>query len=164
MLRDVVRKRMVEAMKNKDKRAKDVYAYLLDEIQKADKNRKTEDDPNPPAFTEAEEVAVAQKVVKAIKSGVDKTMAEAAKNGIKQEDLKAYLEDCEYKIKMYSEFLPEEMSEEKIKAMILETVEGLEAPVNKGMLMKGLMPKVKGKNADGKLVNALVDKYLKGEF
>jgi uncharacterized protein YqeY len=162
MIRDIVRQKMITAMKNKDKRTKDVYAYLLDQIQKEEKSRQSDKNPNP-VLTDADEVAVCQKVVKAIKSGVDKTMSEAVKNGVKMYDLKNYIEDCEFKIKLYSEFLPEEMSEEQIKSVILETANELGENVNKGMLMKNLMPKVKGK-ADGKLVSTLVEKYLNGEL
>lgn len=162
MIRDVVRQKMIAAMKNKDKRTKDVYAYLLDEIQKEEKSRQNANNPNP-ALTDADEIAVCQKVVKAIKSGVDKTLAEAKKNGVKMDDLKDYIEDCEFKIKLYSEFLPEEMSEEQIRAVILETANELGGSINKGMLMKNLMPKVKGK-ADGKLVSALVERYLKSKI
>lgn len=160
MIRDVVRQKMIAAMKNKDKRTKDVYASLLDEIQKEEKSRQSVNNPNP-SLTDADEVAVCQKVVKSIKAGLDKTLSEAEKNGIKMEKLSAYIEDCNFKIGLYSEFLPEEMSEEQIRAVILETANELGGSVNKGMLMKNLMPKVKGK-ADGKLVSTLVERYLKG--
>lgn len=162
MIRDIVRQKMISAMKNKDKRTKDVYAYLLDEIQKEEKSRQSAKTPNP-KLTSSDELAVVQRVVKAIKSGVDKTVAEAEKKGIEKAELKDYIEDCEFKVKLYAEFLPEEMSEEQIKAVILETVNELGGNVNKGMLMKNLMPKVRGK-CDGKIVNALVEKFIKGEL
>lgn len=164
MIRDIVRQKMISAMKDKDKRTKDVYAYLLDQIQKEEKSRQSDKNPNP-VLSDADEITVVQRVVKQIKSGVDKTLAEVEANGIKKKDeLNTYIEDCEFKIKLYSEFLPEEMSEEQIKVVILETVNEMGGSVaNKGVLMKNLMPKVKGK-ADGKMVNMLVERFIKGEL
>jgi uncharacterized protein YqeY len=52
------------------------------------------------------------------------------------------------------------MTAEEIQKVIEETASAIEVPINKGILMKNLMPKVKGK-VDGKLVSALVEEYLK---
>ena len=160
----IVRGKMVDAMKAKDKRTKDVYAYLLDQIQKEDKGRKNEENPNPPPLTAEEEIAVIERVVKQIRTGVDKTVKQAnEKENLSAEtkkELETYIADREFEIKLYSEFLPKKMDTDEINAIITEVIESLGDNVNKGMVMKNLMPKVKGK-ADGKLVNKLVEAALR---
>lgn len=70
---------------------------------------------------------------------------------------------CKTRIAVYSEFVPKLMSEDEIRAQIAEVVSklGLDAPSpkDKGLIMKNLMPLVKGK-ADGALVNRLVGEAL----
>lgn len=161
-LSETIRARMYDAMKNKDKSKKDIYAYLLDQIQKEQKSRVSAQNPNP-VLTEADEVAVCQRVVKAIKSGMDKSIEEAKENNISLDNMKDYIADCEYKIGVYSEFLPKQMSEDEINEAIKKAFDMIpdatNAQINKGMVMKVLMPMVKGK-ADGKLVSNLVDNAI----
>ncbi|UCD17038.1 MAG: GatB/YqeY domain-containing protein [Candidatus Zixiibacteriota bacterium] len=67
-------------------------------------------------------------------------------------------------LKIIEEYLPEQLSEEKlgqlINAAIAET--GADSPTKLGLVMKHLMPDIKGK-ADGKLVNRLVREMLAGK-
>lgn len=58
-------------------------------------------------------------------------------------------------------YLPEQMDEATIRAVVTETVAevGASGPGDLGKVMGALMPKVKGK-ADGKLVNAVVRETL----
>ena len=151
---EVVRARMVEAMKAKDKEKKDIYAYLLDQIQKEQKSRVSAANPNP-VLTEADEIAVCQRVVKAMKSGMDKSIEEAKAKNLNLDNMKDYIADCEFKISVYSEFLPKQMSEDEINAVIDEVMSGMSRPVNQGMVIKATMGRVKGL-ADGKLVSELV--------
>ena len=55
------------------------------------------------------------------------------------------------------EYLPAQLTEAEVKALVDEAVAavGAKDPKDMGKVMKELMPKVKGK-ADGKLVNQLV--------
>ena len=159
MIKEIVREKMIAAMKAKDEKQKTVYKYLLDQLMKAEKAKQTAENPNP-VLAEAEEVAVIQSLIKQTKGGIDKTMAEAAKKGINPTDLSEFVEEREFELKLYSEFVPAEMTAEEIQNVIKEVAETLPAPINKGMLMKNLMPKVKGK-ADGKLVSTLVEEFLK---
>ena len=73
------------------------------------------------------------------------------------------IDQCKARLAGLSEFAPEEMSEDAIRAVIREVIAGLgiENPTgrDKGKIMKELMPKVKGK-ADGSLVNKLVGELL----
>ena len=152
----IARGRMVDAMKAKDKYTKDVYAYLIDQIQKEQKSRVSAKNPNP-VLTEKDEIAVCQRIVKAIKSGADKSVAEAKDKGINLDNMKDYLEDCERKVAIYSEFLPKQMSEDEIVAIAQEIIAPMEGPINKGMIMKPLLAKV---TADGKVVSQIVDRLV----
>ena len=107
-------------------------------------------------------ILVVQALIKQTRGAVDKTMADAKKNGVnpdKMAELDKFVAEREYELKLYAEFVPAEMTADEIQKVIVETVASLSAPVNKGILMKNLMPKVKGK-ADGKLVAELVEQYL----
>lgn len=161
MIKEVVRNKMVTAMKAKDEQQKMVYKYLLDQLMKAEKAKQSATNPNP-VLSEAEEVAVVQALIKQTRGGIEKTLAEAKKNGVnpdKMADLNKFVADREYELKLYAEFVPAEMTADEIQKVIEETVATLPTPINKGMLMKNLMPKVKGK-ADGKLVSEMVEKYI----
>jgi uncharacterized protein YqeY len=61
-------------------------------------------------------------------------------------------------------YLPEQLSEEKLREIILESIRetGADSPAKAGMVMKDLMPKIKGK-ADGKLASRLVAEILAGK-
>ncbi|HDG61765.1 MAG TPA: GatB/YqeY domain-containing protein [Thermotoga sp.] len=67
----------------------------------------------------------------------------------------------EEELKIIESYLPERMSEEEIKELVLKTIEEVKAtsPKDLGKIMKVIMPKVKGR-ADGKLVNEMVRKIL----
>lgn len=104
-------------------------------------------------LTEAEEYEVVKKEMKQTKETLD--LAPADRTDI--------IEQCKARLAVLSEFAPEEMSEEAIRAAIQEVVDalGIDKPTgkDKGRIMKELMPKVKGK-ADGALVNKLVGETL----
>lgn len=143
---DEIRAEMVTAMKNKDKDRKETLSMLLAAL----KNKaidKRED------LTEAEEYEVIKKEIKQTKETLE--MAPADRTDI--------IEQCEKRIAVLSEFAPEEMSEEAIKAVIEEVLRqlGITEPSakDKGKIMKELMPRVKGK-ADGALVNKIVGEML----
>lgn len=64
-------------------------------------------------------------------------------------------------IEIISEYLPQQLTEEEIKAIVVQTMQetGASSKADLGKLMGALMPKVKGV-ADGKLVNAIVQQSL----
>jgi len=64
-------------------------------------------------------------------------------------------------LEIIQEYLPEQLSEEKLRALVTEAIEksGADSPAKMGLVMKELMPQVKGK-ADGKVVKDLVVEYL----
>jgi uncharacterized protein YqeY len=60
-----------------------------------------------------------------------------------------------------TKYLPEQLSEDTLKELITESIKetGADSPKQMGLIMKDLMPKIKGK-ADGKLVSRLVNQML----
>ena len=76
----------------------------------------------------------------------------------KREDL-AHKE--EFELGVISGYLPQQLSEEKLRELIREAISetGADSPQKMGLVMKALMPKVKGQ-ADGKLVSRLVSEFL----
>ena len=143
MLQTIIREKMFAALKAKDKRLKDAYSMILNELKNKEIALLRE-------LTEQEEVEVIAKMVKQAKEAIA-----CIPNGTNQD----FVADREFEISVYSEFLPEQMSDDEIKNIILETMKenGIDIITNqtKGLLMKNLMPKVKGK-ADGKLVASIV--------
>ena len=143
---DKVRAEMVAAMKNKEKERKESLSTLLSALKNKAIDKRAD-------LTEEEEYAVVKKEMKQTKETLD--LAPADRTDI--------IEQCRARLAVLSEFAPEEMSEDAIRAVIQEVAAslGLENPTgkDKGKMMKELMPKVKGK-ADGKLVNELVSTFF----
>ncbi len=67
----------------------------------------------------------------------------------------------EQELKVISGYLPEQLTEERLRQIITETITetGADSPQKMGLVMKALMPKIKGQ-ADGKLVSRLVTELL----
>ena len=65
------------------------------------------------------------------------------------------LEEYQTRYDVIKEYAPEMMSAEEVKALILEQFAEVVASKNKGMIMKQVMPMLKGK-ADGKVINEVV--------
>ncbi|GGN96780.1 GatB/YqeY domain-containing protein [Saccharibacillus kuerlensis] len=64
-------------------------------------------------------------------------------------------------IDIVAEYLPAQLSEEEVKAIVQQTIQetGASSKADMGKVMAALMPKVKGR-ADGKLVNQVVQQNL----
>ena len=143
---DEVRAEIVTAMKNKDKERKDSLSMLLSAL----KNKaidKRED------LTPDEENEVIKKEIRQTKETLETAPA----------DRTDIIEQCEKRLAVYKEFVPEDLSEDAIREIIREVLAGLgiENPTakDKGKVMKELMPKVKGK-AEGSVVNKIVGEFL----
>ena len=143
---DEIRAEMVTAMKNKDKERKETMSMLLAALKNKAIDKRAD-------LTPEEEFEVVKKEIKQTKETMD--LAPADRTDI--------IEQCKARLAVLSEFAPEEMNEDAIKAVIQEVITGLglENPTgkDKGKIMKELMPRVKGK-ADGGLVNKLVGEML----
>ena len=143
---DTVRAEMVAAMKNKEKDRKESLSMLLSALKNKAIDKRAD-------LTEEEEYAVVKKEMKQTQETLD----------LAPSDRTDIIEQCKARLAVLSEFAPEEMSEDAIRAVIQEVIAslGLENPgaKEKGRIMKELMPRVKGK-ADGALVNKLVGEIL----
>ena len=64
-------------------------------------------------------------------------------------------------LEIISEYLPEQIGEEELRRIVKLAVEesGAESPQQMGLVMKIVMPKIKGR-ADGKLVSKLATEFL----
>ena len=145
-LMDDVRAGMMAAMKNKDKVRKDALSALLAAMKSKAIDNKGE-------LTEDDAIAVVAREIKQLKETMD--TAPEAYVEVKEE--------CAAKIAVLSEFMPKQMDVEEIKEVIAGVLAqlGLEKPEakQKGIIMKNLMPLVKGK-ADGKLVNEVLATFF----
>lgn len=143
---DEIRTEMMKAMKNKEKDRKETLSMLLAALKNKAIDKRAD-------LTPEEEYEVIKKEIKQTKETMD--LAPADRTDI--------IDQCKARLAVLSEFAPEEMSEEAIRAVIKEVMEALgimEPSVkDKGKIMKELMPRVKGK-ADGSLVNKLVGEIL----
>lgn len=143
---DEVRAEMVTAMKNKDKERKDSLSMLLSAL----KNKaidKRED------LTPDEENEVIKKEIRQTKETLETAPA----------DRTDIIEQCEKRLAVYKEFVPEDLSEDAIREIVKGVLSdlGIATPTakDKGKIMKELMPKVKG-NAEGSVVNKIVGEFL----
>lgn len=136
---ETVRSAMVTAMKNKDKTRKDALSMLLSVLKNAEIDKRS-------PLTEDEENAIVKKEIKQCQETFDSAPADRI-------DIR---EEAAFRISVYREFAPEDLSVDQIKEVIQSVLAelGIETPTaaDKGKIMKVLMPKVKGK-ADGKVVN-----------
>lgn len=143
---DMVRAEMMQAMKQKEKERKDALSLLLSALKAKFIDKRSE-------LTEEEENAVVLKEIKQAQETLDSAPAD-------REDIK---EECRLRIAVFSEFAPKQMGEDEIQKVIDNVLKelGLSNPTakEKGLIMKSLMPKVKGK-ADGALVGKLVSARL----
>ncbi len=143
---DVVRSQMMAAMKAKDSKRKDALSQLLAALKDGVIKKRAD-------LTPEEEFAIVAKELKQVKETLETAPA----------DRTDIIEECKGKIAIISEFMPEQMDEAKIRETIESVLNklGLSQPTakEKGIIMKELMPLVKGK-ADGKLVNELLAGYL----
>ncbi|MCX6834693.1 MAG: GatB/YqeY domain-containing protein [candidate division Zixibacteria bacterium] len=67
----------------------------------------------------------------------------------------------EFELEVISSYLPKQLTEEELRQMAETAIKevGADSPKQMGLVMKALMPKIKGR-ADGKLVNRLISELL----
>lgn len=70
-------------------------------------------------------------------------------------------ENLQAEIAILMEYLPQQLTEEEVKAIVQQTIQevGASSKADMGKVMGALMPKVKGR-ADGKIVNQFVQQLL----
>ena len=144
---ELVRKEMMNAMKEKNKPRKEALSLLLAALKNKAIDKRAD-------LTEEEENAIILKEIKQAQETLESAPA----------DRTEIIEECRTRMAVYAEFAPKQMDEGEIRATIEKVLEELKlsapAPREKGLIMKNLMPLVKGK-ADGKLVNQLLSEYMK---
>lgn len=144
---ELVRKEMMNAMKEKNKPRKEALSLLLAALKNKAIDKRAD-------LTEEEENAIILKEIKQAQETLESAPA----------DRTEIIEECRTRMAVYAEFAPKQMDEGEIRATIEKVLEELKlstpTPREKGLIMKNLMPLVKGK-ADGKLVNQLLSEYMK---
>ena len=143
MLVNEIRNEMVTALKNGDKERKQVYSGILDALTKEAKNLLVDN------LTPEQEVQVIKRMLNQVDDSILKCPASRPE----------ILEKLNFERAIIAQYMPQQMNEDEIKAVINEVLAELNiaAPTkgDKGKIMKVLMPKVKGK-ADGKVVNQVL--------
>jgi uncharacterized protein len=139
---DLVRKEMMQALKDKNVERKGTLTMLLSALKSAAIDKRSD-------LTEDEENAIVYKEIKTAQESIDTA----------PKDRTDVIEECQARIKILTEFAPARMDEAEIKQVIQKVLDeqGITSPTaqDKSKIMKTLMPLVKGK-ADGTLVNKLV--------
>ncbi|TCS83731.1 GatB/YqeY domain-containing protein [Tepidibacillus fermentans] len=137
---------MKQAMKNKDKLRLSVIRMIRSAIKYAEIEQKTT------ALSDEQIIDVLTREVKQRRD----SLQEFEKAG--REDL---VENVKAELKILQEYLPKQLSEDELKAIVQEVIDqvGAKTKADMGKVMGVLMPKVKGR-ADGKLVNQLVQQQL----
>lgn len=131
---------MVAAMKAHDKARKAVISSLIADVKKAAIDAGVRDDIG--------EELVDQVLLKSKKTAqeqLDSCPDERA-------ELKA---EYRYNYEVICEYAPKLMSDDEIRAFLADNFADVLATKNKGMIMKAVMPALKGK-ADGKAISAIV--------
>lgn len=143
---DEVRSAMFDAMKAKDKPRKDALSMLLSALKAKFIDKRCD-------LTEDEENAIIMREIKQSQETLESLSA----------DKTEMIDECKLRIKIYSEFAPQQLGEDEIKKIVKSVIAELKLDnptvKQKGLVMKNLMPKVKGK-ADGALVNKIVGEFL----
>ena len=144
---ELIKTKMIEALKAHDKETKESLSMLLQALQKAAKEKRRE-------LTEVEENAVILKEIKQVQETIESCPVERT-------DIMEFMLTRK---NLYEQFAPKQMSKDVIQGIVNGVIKelGIDNPTkkDKGKIMKNLMSKIKGQ-ADGKNVNAVVDDILK---
>lgn len=142
---ETLQKDMIAAMKARDKARKDSISSLISAVKKVAIDEGCRDD-----IKEELVDRVILKELKTAKEQIDTCPAERT-------DL---LAEYQARYDVINEYAPSLMSEDEVKAFLTEKCADVITTKNKGMIMKTVMPQLKGK-ADGKVINAVVAELCK---
>ena len=131
---------MIAAMKARDKDRKDAISSLVSAVKKKAIDAGTRDNIPEDMVNEA-----IMKELKSVKEQLDTCPAE-------REDL---MSQYKFRYDVISEYAPKMMDADEVKAYIEANFSEAVASKNQGMIMKTVMPALKGK-ADGKVINQVV--------
>lgn len=142
---ETLQKDMIAAMKARDKERKDAISSLVSAVKKVAIDEGCRDD-----IKEELVDRVILKELKTVKEQIDSCPADRT-------DL---LQEYQLRYDVINEYAPSLMSEDEVRAYVTEKFADVLATKNKGMIMKNVMPKLKGK-ADGKVINGVVAELCK---
>lgn len=137
---------MKQAMKNKDKERLSVIRMVKASFQNESIRLGKSD------LLEDEELTILSRELKQRKDSLQEFKSAG------REDL---VEKLEMEIKIIQEYMPEQLSDEELTAIVQEAIQetGASSKKDMGKVMSAVMPKVKGK-ADGSKINKLVQQLL----
>ena len=133
---------MIAAMKARDKVRKDAISVLVSAAKKVAIDEGCRDD-----ITEEIVDRVILKEIKSVKEQLE-TCPES------RDDLRA---EYQARYDIFMEYAPQMMSAEEVESFITEKFAEVVASKNKGLIMKNVMPELKGK-AEGSVINQVVAK------
>jgi len=136
---------MKTAMKAKDKERLKTIRMLKSAVQNEELSKQSE-------LNEEEEIAVLSR---------EKKQRVDSLNEFEEADRDDLVEELKYEIDIVDEYLPEQLSENEVKAFVDQAIEQTDASSmqDMGKVMGSVMPKVKGKT-DGNLVKNIVKQRL----
>ncbi|MDE6434310.1 MAG: GatB/YqeY domain-containing protein [Lachnospiraceae bacterium] len=142
---ETLQKDMIAAMKAKNKGRKDAISSVISAVKKVAIDEGCRDD-----IKEELVDRVILKELKTVKEQIDSCPADRT-------DL---IEEYQARYDVISEYAPKLLSADEVKTLIMEQFSEVVASKNKGMIMKNVMPVLKGK-ADGKVINEVVGELCK---
>ena len=136
---------MKTAMRDGDAHRRDTLRMVIAAAQNAAKEKRE-------PLSDDEALAVITKQVKTRRESV-KAFRDAGRDDLADKE--------QSEIDVLEPYLPEQMGEDEVRALVVEAVAatGAASPRDMGTVMGALMPKVKGR-AEGKLVSRLVNEEL----
>lgn len=141
MLKTAVFEQFKKAMKEKDAIAKGVLSIVKAALDLARKEKGSE-------LTHEEEIAILNREVKQTHQSLD---------GAEKANRPDLIEQEERKLEILKAFLPEQLSEEKVMALLKEA--GISSGMNMGEAMKIAKPLLTGK-ADGAMIAKVVKSLI----
>ncbi|MDD4785052.1 MAG: GatB/YqeY domain-containing protein [Candidatus Shapirobacteria bacterium] len=142
MMRDKLKKDSFDALKNRDNKRVDVLRFLISLIDKKELQLP------PGGMTEAEEMGVLRKELK---------NKEESKEMFLKAGRQDLVDQLDYEIVIVKEYLPAEISEEKISEIITQAI--AEKGNNFGLIMKEVMIKTGGA-VDGGVISRIVKEKI----
>lgn len=147
MIRNKLKQDSFDALKNHDSKRVDVLRFVISLIDKKELQLP------PGGLTENEEIGVLRKELK----NKEESKEMFIKGG--RQDL---IDQLNYEILVVKEYLPEEISEDKIREVVDEVLQSrTDDMLNFGLVMKEVMTKVGG-SVDGGVVSRIVKEKING--
>ena len=140
-----LQKDMIAAMKERNKTRKDAISTLVSAAKKVAIDEGTRDN-----ISEEIVNRVILKEIKTVKEQIDTCPTS-------REDL---LSEYQARLDVFQEYAPKMLSAQEVEAFLTEKYADLIAQKNKGLIMKTVMPELKGK-AEGSVINQVVAKLCR---